>query len=362
MSINAQVKPIIQIAKGNKAAKIPVWFMRQAGRYLPEYRALRAQKNGFLDLAYDPQSACEVTMQPIRRFGMDAAILFSDILVIPHALGQKLEFLEGEGPKLDPLNNAQDLARLNFDQFDQTLFPVYETIRQVRSALRHEKFDEVALIGFAGSPWTIACYMVEGGGSRDFMKVRMRSYQQPHEFAALIDLITQATIRYLLAQIEAGAEMIQLFDSWSGVLDADSFRRWVIEPTAQIIKSLKAHYPDIPVIGFPRGAGMNYLAYQRDTGADVIGLDSFIAPELARESLQKYTPVQGNLDPLCLLAGGDQLDFQIDNILQNLAQISEDADSSNKVYNGLIFNLGHGIQKETPISHVEQALKRIRSF
>lgn len=343
-------KPILNVAVNQKGEKIPVWFMRQAGRYLPEYRALRSTKNGFLDMAYDPVAACEVTMQPIRRFEMDAAILFSDILVIPHALGQHLEFVNGEGPKLDALSKPSDCKNLGFERFDEILSPVYQTVRNVRKALSDEKFEDVTLIGFAGSPWTIACYMIEGGGSRDFMKVRMAAYQDPEGFSALIDLIVEATALYLIKQIEAGAEIVQLFDSWASVLDAHEFRKWVIEPTKRIIEKIKENHPDIPVIGFPRAAGFNILDYASETGADVIGLDSSIHPRRAAEMIQSQKPVQGNLDPLCLLAGGNELDRHIDLILQHLGD------------KPMIFNLGHGIHKDTPIAHVEQALKRIRSY
>lgn len=343
-------KPMLNVAAGQTGKSIPVWFMRQAGRYLPEYRALRATKNGFLDMAYDPVAACEVTMQPIRRFNMDAAILFSDILVIPHALGQHLEFVAGEGPKLEALEKASDCKKFGFDRFDETLAPVYQTVRNVRQSLRDENFDEVTLIGFAGSPWTIACYMIEGGGSRDFMKVRMAAYEDPAGFSALIDLIVDATTRYLLKQIEAGAEMIQLFDSWASVLDAHEFRKWVIDPTKKIIAALKKDYPSIPVIGFPRAAGLNVLDYQGEVGADIIGLDSSLHPQRVRDLIQKHLPVQGNLDPLCLLAGGSELDRHIDIILEYMG------------VKPMIFNLGHGIHKDTPIAHVEQALKRIRAY
>jgi uroporphyrinogen decarboxylase len=343
-------KPILNAAKGKKNDCIPVWFMRQAGRYLPEYRELRARKNGFLDMAYDPVAACEVTMQPIRRFNMDAAILFSDILVIPHALGQHLEFVAGEGPKLDALDKPSDCQNLGYERFDEILSPVYQTVRNVRQALKHEGFENTTLIGFAGSPWTIACYMIEGGGSRDFMKVRMAAYTDPQGFAMLIDLISEATTRYLINQIKAGAEVVQLFDSWASVLDAHEFRKWVIEPTKKIVSAIKKVYPDTPVIGFPRAAGLNALDYQRETGIDVIGIDSSVHPERVAALFQANTPVQGNLDPLCLLAGGAELDRHIDIILDHMGR------------KPMIFNLGHGIHKDTPINHVEQALDRIRSF
>ncbi len=324
--------------------------MRQAGRYLPEYRELRAKKGGFLEMVYDPEAACEVTLQPIRRFGMSAAILFSDILVIPHALGQHLEFTAGEGPKLDPVKSMEDLKKLSPEKIDETLSPVYQSLRNIRSALKREKFDDVATIGFAGSPWTIACYMVEGQGSKDYLGVKALSYSDPEFFAALIDMIAEVTAQYLIGQIEAGAEALQLFDSWCGALDAEGFRRWAIEPTAQIVRKVKAVYPNVPIIGFPRGCGTNYELYADQTGVDALGLDSQIDPAWARDYLQTKLPVQGNLDPAVLMAGGRALEEQAQKILRHLG-------------NGpFVFNLGHGIHKDTPIGHVEQLMCNIKNY
>ena len=327
-----------------------MWFMRQAGRYLPEYRELRANKNGFLDVAYDPVSACEVTMQPIRRFHMDAAILFSDILVIPHALGQHLEFVPGVGPKLEALSTAKDISRLNQNDLHGVLDPVYKTVANVRAALAQENFDDVALIGFAGSPWTVATYMIEGGSSRDFMKTKTMAYSDPQGFGAIIDLVVDSTAQYLIRQVDAGAEALQLFDSWSSALDADQFQKWSVEPTKKIVNLVKAKHPDVPIIGFPKGAGINYLSYVAETGVDAAGLDSSIPTAWAAEYLQTKLPVQGNLDPFCLYAGGEAMDTAIMKILDDLSG------------GPFIFNLGHGINKDTPIAHVERAVELVRSY
>lgn len=336
--------------QGKKTEKVPFWFMRQAGRYLPEYRELRAKKGGFLEMVYDPESAAEITLQPIRRFGMSAAILFSDILVIPHALGQTLEFAAGEGPRLDPVTDIADLKKLSFGGIDETLSPIYQTLRNVREGLAGEGFYDTALIGFAGSPWTVVCYMVEGQGSKDYLTVKELSYSNPEFFAALIDLVTEATVHYLLKQIEAGAEALQLFDSWAGALDAESFRRWCIEPTAKIVQKIRAVHPEIPIIGFPRGAGIHYEAYARETGVTALGLDPSIDTAWAAENLQILCPIQGNLEPALLLAGGAALEQAARSILDNLAS------------GPFIFNLGHGIHKDTPIGHVEALVKIIEGY
>lgn len=330
--------------------RTPIWFMRQAGRYLPEYRELRAQKGGFLDLVYDPEFACEVTMQPIRRFNMDAAILFSDILVIPQALGQRLEFVAGEGPKLEAIKNFEDIKKLSHSNFQQCLSPIYQTVRNVRSKLQEEGFDDVALIGFAGSPWTVACYMVEGQGSKDFMKTKIMAYQNPQAFSVLIDTLVEATAQYLIEQVNAGAEALQLFDSWSGVLDAHEFQRWVVKPTNKIISLVRDVHPHIPIIGFPKGAGYNYLSYTQNTGINAVALDSQTPTSWAARTLQPNMAVQGNLDPFCLFAGGDSLKLAIEKIMADLS------------VGPFVFNLGHGIHKDTPIEHVEQALAQIRSW
>jgi uroporphyrinogen decarboxylase len=322
--------------------------MRQAGRYLPEYRDLRARKTGFLEMVYDPKAACEVTLQPIRRFGMDGAILFSDILVIPQALGQRLEFREGEGPHLEPLRSGADLARLKLEKIHDTLGPVYETVANVRAALTSENFNHVTHIGFAGSPWTVACYMVEGHGSKEFMAPKTLAYADPALFGALIDLLVEATTEYLIRQVKAGAEVLQLFESWAAIPDAAQFKRWVIEPTKAIVKKLRAACPGTPIIGFPKGAGLHLEAYAAETGIDGVGLDSQIPPLWARDHLQTTHTVQGNLDPFCLYAGGAALENRTRDILDALSG------------GPFIFNLGHGINKDTPISHVERLTEILR--
>lgn len=341
-------KPFVDVLRGRKGGKIPLWLMRQAGRYLPEYRELRAQKGGFLEMAMDPDSACEITMQPIRRFGMDAAIIFSDILVIPMALGQGLEFTAGEGPKLDALDSAGDLSRLGYSGFSAKLVPVYEALRRTRAQLEAEGFAETALIGFCGAPWTVATYMIEGGSSRDFMKTRLMAYRDPEGFAALIDLLTEASAQYLIEQVRAGAEALQIFDSWAGALDASGFARWCVRPAREIVRLVRAACPDVPIIGFPKGAGYGCLSYVRETGVSALGLDSQTPVDWAARSLQPLVPVQGNLDPLCLLAGGDQMALEVERILGTLGG------------GPFVFNLGHGIHKDTPPAHVETLIRMVR--
>ncbi len=344
------LKPLLKVLGGEKSKQIPFWFMRQAGRYLPEYRDLRKQAGSFLDLVYNPQQASEVTMQPIRRFGMSGAILFSDILVIPQALGQALRFETGEGPKLDKIESEKDFSRLNIDKIDETLSPIYETISLVRSKLKSEEFDQTSLIGFAGSPWTVMCYMIEGGGSKTFEKTKIWAYQNPKSFQKLMDIVVEATTHYLLKQIEAGAEAIQLFDSWSGILDEDNFQRWVIEPTCKIIHNLKEKYPEIPVIGFPREAGAKYIPYIQQTNISALGVDFSMPLIWTKENLQTVLPIQGNLDPVILLTGGDVMKRAANNILETF------------IDKPFIFNLGHGVIKETPVHHVEELSQIIRDF
>lgn len=338
----------IEVLTGNKPDQIPFWFMRQAGRYLPEYRDLRSKSDGFLDMAYNPDKACEITLQPVRRFGMDAAIIFSDILVVPHALGQHLEFVEGVGPKLNPLRSGRDIASLKFTKFAETLNPVYEAISKTRTALDVEGHDNTALIGFSGAPWTLACYMIEGGGSKDFLETRKFSYAQENDFRELIDLLVESVSEHLMMQIKAGAQAVQIFDSWAGVLDAQSFRKWVIEPTQKIIKTVRTAYPNVPIIGFPKGAGQNYFTYIQETEVTALGLDSSVNTEWAARALQHHVPIQGNLDPICLLAGGDALILAAEKIIGDLKT------------GGFIFNLGHGIHKDTPVEHVEMLVNLIR--
>lgn len=316
--------------------------MRQAGRYLSEYRAVRAEAGSFLDLCYNPELAAEVTLQPIRRFGFDAAILFSDILVIPHALGQKLWFVEGEGPRLAPVLAEARLEELT--PAPERLEPVLETVRKVKAALP----PEVTFIGFAGSPWTIATYMVEGRGSRDQATTRKMAYGEPERFGKLIDAITEQTISYLLVQIEAGVEVVQLFDSWAGTLSPDQFRQWVIAPTKRIVEAIRKQHPGFPIIGFPKGAGSKLIEYAEKTGVSAVGLDETVDPAWANAALPKGLPVQGNLDPLALRAGGETLDKALDAILQALDGRPH------------IFNLGHGILPDVPVAHVERLLARLR--
>ena len=321
----------------------PLWLMRQAGRYLPEYRDLRAEKGGFLALATDPDAAAEVTLQPIRRFGFDGSILFSDILMIPWALGQDLSFGVGEGPRLEPALVDHALDRLQ--PVMGRLEPVYGTVAKVAAALP----PETTFLGFAGSPWTVATYMVAGKGSKDQSETRRFAYRDPEAFGAIIDAIADNTVEYLARQVEAGVDVVQLFDSWSGSLSPAQFERWVIAPTASIVERLQARCPGVPIIGFPKGAGGKLPAYARETGVDAIGLDETVDPVWAHASLPADMPVQGNLDPLALIAGGADLDVAIDRILAAFTHRPH------------VFNLGHGILPDTPIAHVEQLIARVRS-
>ena len=316
--------------------------MRQAGRYLPEYRELRADKGGFLELVYDSDAACEVTLQPIRRFDFDGSILFSDILIIPYAMGQELWFEAGEGPRLAPRLAEDSLESLTPDK--SRLEPIYDTVRKVGAALP----PETTFLGFAGSPWTIATYMVNGQGSKDQSEARRMAYLEPERFAALIDAITEMTIEYLSGQINAGVDAVQLFDSWAGSLSPAQFERWVIAPNAAIVKGIKALHPDVSIIGFPKGAGGKILAYARETRVDAVGIDETVDPDWANENLPANMPVQGNLDPLALIAGGEELTKAVDRIRRAFAGRPH------------IFNLGHGIQQDTPIEHVEQLLTLVR--
>lgn len=338
----SDAKPLLSVLRGAMPDAPPMWLMRQAGRYLPEYRALRAQKGGFLELVYDSEAAAEVTIQPLRRFAFDGAILFSDILIVPYAMGQDLWFEAGEGPRLAPILAQTDLSALtpDFARFDA----VYETVRRVKAALD----PAVTFLGFAGSPWTIATYMVAGQGSKDQGAARRMAYADPERFGALIDAIIDATVTYLSGQIAAGVEAVQLFDSWAGSLAPLQFDRWVIAPNARIVEKLKAIHPDIPVIGFPKGAGAKLAAYARGTGVDAIGVDETVDPHWANRELPAGLPVQGNLDPLALIAGGDAVRDAVDNIRAAFAGRPH------------IFNLGHGILPDTPIDHVEALISYVR--
>lgn len=335
-------KSLLAVLKGARRDPPPVWLMRQAGRYLPEYRALRAQKGGFLELCYDPETAAEVTLQPIRRFGFDGAILFSDILVIPHALGQDLWFEAGEGPRLAP--PLVDAALNGLTAVPDRLAPVLETVRHVAAVLP----TSTTFLGFAGSPWTVATYMVAGQGSKDQAAARTMAYRDPIGFGAIIDAIIDATVDYLGGQIDAGVDAVQLFESWAGSLSPAQFERWVIAPNAEIVRRLRARHPGTPIIGFPKGAGGKLAAYARETGVDALGIDETVDPVWANAILPDGLPVQGNLDPLALLTGGPALDAAIDSIVSAFAGRPH------------IFNLGHGITPDVPIAHVEALLARLR--
>lgn len=338
----ASDKSLLATLRGVRQEIPPLWLMRQAGRYLPEYRALRETKGGFLDLCYDPESAAEVTMQPIRRFGFDGAILFSDILIVPHALGQDLWFEAGEGPRLAPPLVDSALAAL--EAAPQRFDPIYATVARVASALP----SQTTFLGFAGSPWTVATYMVAGQGSKDQAATRRMALGDSVAFAAIIDAIVDVTVTYLSGQIEQGVEAVQLFDSWAGSLSPAQFEQWVIAPNATIVSRLRAMHPDTPIIGFPKGAGGKLAAYANETGVDALGLDETVDPVWADQHLPPHLPVQGNLDPLALVAGGDALDTAIDRILAAFPARPH------------IFNLGHGIVPDTPIAHVEHLIRRVR--
>lgn len=337
-------KPFIDVLSGQRQAVPPMWMMRQAGRYLPEYREVRAKAGGFLDLCFNPELAAEVTLQPIRRFGFDTAIIFSDILVIPYALGRSVRFEIGEGPRLEPLDDPAKVATLAAQADFGKLKPVFEALRIVRGALD----PKIALIGFCGAPWTVATYMVAGHGTPDQAPARMMAYRHPEAFAKIIDVLVDNSIAYLLAQLEAGANALQIFDTWAGVLPPAEFARWSTEPTRRIVEGVRAKVPDAKIIGFPRGAGAQLPGYVEATGVNAVSIDWTAEPAFIRERVQSRVAVQGNLDPLALITGGAALDRAVDNVLANFAQ------------GRFVFNLGHGIQPETPIAHVERMLKRVR--
>lgn len=334
--------PLLAVLKGERRDPPPVWLMRQAGRYLPEYRALRAEKGGFLELVYDSDAAAEITIQPLRRFGMDGAILFSDILIVPHAMGQGLTFGPGEGPQLTPALSDGDFSMLEPNPLH--FAKIYETVAKVRKAID----PKVTMLGFAGSPWTIATYMVAGHGSKDQAETRRLAYKDPGRFQALIDKIVAVTVDYLSGQIDAGAQAIQLFDSWAGTLSPAQFERWVIAPNADIVGRLMVRHPDVPIIGFPKGAGAKLAAYAAETGVDAVGLDETVDPAWADAMLPPGMPVQGNLDPLALIAGGEALEQAVTRIRHALSGRPH------------IFNLGHGILQDTPIAHVEHLFDLLR--
>ena len=338
-------KRLLRALRGETQAIPPLWLMRQAGRYLPEYRALRQRIPNFLEFCLTPEHAAEATLQPLRRYTLDAAILVSDILVVAHGLGQKVDFREGEGPVLEPIRTPGELRQLlSLDDFALRVAPVYETVARLTVALP----AETALIGFAGAPWTVATYMIEGGSSRDFSEAKGWAFTDRAGFGELIDRLVEATIVYLTGQIAAGAEAIQLFDSWAGVLPESEFRRWVIEPTHRITAAIKQTHPHVPIIGFPRGAGLMYRAYFAEAGVTALGLDSTVPAAIARRTLQPMGAVQGNLDPLMLVAGGAAMEAAVAGILHELRS------------GPFIFNLGHGIVPSTPPEHVARLVELVR--
>jgi uroporphyrinogen decarboxylase len=339
-------KSFIEVLSGRKQAVPPIWMMRQAGRYLPEYRELRAKAGSFLDLCFTPEYAAEVTLQPIRRFSFDAAIIFSDILVIPHALGRSVRFEAGEGPRLDPLDTPEKIATLAAHADFAKLEPVYEALRRVRGELDRK----TALIGFCGAPWTVATYMVAGQGTPDQAPARMLAYRYPEAFQKIIDVLVDNSVQYLVGQLSAGADALQIFDTWAGVLPPSEFARWSIAPTRRIVDGVRRQVPGARIIGFPRGVGALLPDYVEATGVDAVSIDWAAEPSLIRDRVQNRVAVQGNLDPLVLIAGGAALDRAIDEVLANYAE------------GRLIFNLGHGILPETPIAHVEQMIKRVRAY
>jgi uroporphyrinogen decarboxylase len=339
-------KPLIRALSGEVDPIVPFWLMRQAGRYLPEYRALRARARSFLDFCLDPELAAEASLQPIHRFGMDGAIIFSDILVVPHALGQKVQYVEGEGPVLEPIRGEAELGRLRLDQVEAVLAPVCETVRRVRVAAP----SDCAVLGFAGAPWTVAAYMIEGRGSRDFDVAKAWAYRAPSEFDRLIGILVAASVDYLLAQIKAGADAVQIFDSWAGVLPDAAFERWCVAPIAEIVRRLKAAAPDVPVIAFPRGAGPRYAGFAKATGADAISIDTCVPRAWARRSLAGDSALQGNLDPVVLMVGGEVLERETERVLGDLGG------------GPFVFNLGHGVLPSTPPENVARLAEMVRKW
>jgi uroporphyrinogen decarboxylase len=333
---------VLDVLRGERVFPPPLWMMRQAGRYLPEYRETRKRAGSFLDLCYDPDLAVEVSLQPIERFGFDVAVFFSDILVVPHALGRDLRFEEGRGPVMSPISSTE-IAALDAEKFHVNLAPVYETVRRLRKELP----QETTLLGFCGAPWTVATYMIAGHGTPDQAPSRLFAYREPEAFHALLDLLADQSAAYLIRQIEAGADAVQIFDSWSGVLDEVCFEAFCVAPVARIVRQVRARYPDVPVIGFPKGAGALYAAYRKLTKVDVLGLD-WTVPLSSARNFQQAGAVQGNLDPLRLVAGGRALTEGVDAILEALGG------------GPLVFNLGHGILPETPLAHVEDMVRQVR--
>ena len=331
---------------GKKTARPPFWFMRQAGRYLPEYRAIRKKTDGFLNLCLNSTLACEVTLQPMSRFEPDAAILFSDILIVPYGLGMAVDFIEGRGPVLDAISDSSDIKRLNSEQHKNRIEATYETVRLCRDKLSQNK----ALIGFAGSPWTVATYMIEGGTSKNYAKVKSWAYRDDKSFNTLIKIVTRATIDHLSAQIDHGADAVKLFDSWAGVLSPSQFEKWVIKPTKDIVDAINVKYPTVKVIGFPKGAGHQFIDYVNKTGVDVVAIDTSVNPSWAVKELDKQVVIQGNMDPISLLVGGEPMLNQASSIVRNMRERPH------------VFNLGHGVLPETPPENVEALAQFLRNL
>lgn len=336
----------LETLAGRRFATPPIWLMRQAGRYLPEYRAVRATTKSFLEFCYTPDKAVEVTLQPIRRFGFDAAIIFSDILVVPDALGQKVWFEEGEGPKLEALTDPAQFGKLSRARLGDFLAPVYEAIRRTRAALP----KETALLGFAGAPFTLACYMIEGSGSRDFAKVKKWAYAHPESFGLLIDLLVDSVVDHLSNQVDAGADAVQLFDSWAGVLPEEQLFRWSLDPLVRIAKGLRERHPSVPIIAFPRAVGPAALMYRRPDSFSALSIDTGIGAHWAAKELQPHICLQGNLDPIMLVAGGAALEREARRILDKLG------------HGSFVFNLGHGVVPQTPPEHVAQLVEIVRTW
>jgi uroporphyrinogen decarboxylase len=340
------IKPIVRVLQGERQSIPPIWLMRQAGRYLPEYRAIRGKIDNFFDLCFTPKLAAEVTLQPVRRFAFDAAILFSDILVVPHALGQRVSFTHADGPRLDALNEPVELGKLHRQIDHAVLAPVYEAIERAKTELP----GQVTLLGFCGAPWTLATYMIAGVGTPDQLPARAFAYRHPDTFAALIDLLVDASAAYLIRQFQAGVDAVQIFDTWAGVLPPDGFGSYCVEPCAKIAAKVRKEIPNAKIIGFPRGAGTRLKKYIAETSVDAVGLDWMIDSGFARDEIQSRRPIQGNLDPLALLVGGRTLDAATDRIVEDFGG------------GPFIFNLGHGVLPDTPIAHVERLVNRVRGL
>lgn len=336
----------LQTLAGTRFPTPPIWLMRQAGRYLPEYRAVRATTRSFLEFCYTPEKAVEVTLQPIHRFKLDAGIIFSDILVVPDALGQKVWFEEGEGPKLEPLTDPAQFGQLSRARLPEHLAPVYAAIAAARQALP----EDVALLGFAGAPFTLACYMIEGRGSRDFAKVKLWAYRHPESFGLLIDLLVEAVVDHLTYQVDAGADAVQLFDSWAGVLPEEQLFRWSLEPMMRIAKELRVRHPKVPVIAFPRAVGPAALMYRRPDAFSALSIDTGIGAHWAAKELQPSICLQGNLDPIMLVTGGAAMRHETTRILDKLG------------HGSFVFNLGHGVVPQTPPDHVAELVETVRGW